>query len=132
MTNTISLTLLAAITFNGAMVEAGEIIELPSKSAESLIAEGQAKRNEVSEAQGVPTDEEKVEGEQLLTEEPSEPSEDDKVLKTKALDDKYKGQIPALKEHAKEVDVQFAHDATKAEIIEAIITAGKDEAVLAK
>lgn len=129
MTNTIIVTLLVAITFNGATVEAGESIELPAKSAESLIAEGGAKRNEPSEAPGLPTGDEKDEGEQSTTD---ELTEDWKALKTKALDDKYKGQIPALKEHAKEVDVQFAHDATKAEIIEAIIAAGKEDAVLAK
>lgn len=108
------LKLIEQVTFNGAHVEAGEEIELSEISAQALIAEGKA---------------EALEPEALEPEAPKTPDDtpaDDKV----ALDKKYTSKIPELKEHAKAADVEFKHDATKAEIIDAVIEAGKAADVL--
>ena len=97
------IKLLAAVTFSGAHVDANEEIELPEFSAKALIEEGKA---------------------EALEEAPAGDKQ--------ALDVKYKGKVPELKEHAKEFDIEFKHDATKAEIIDAIIEAGKVADVLGK
>ena len=103
------LKLIEQVTFNGAHIEAGEEIELSEKSAKALIAEGKAESLEPVES-----------------EKQDESPADDKA----ALDKKYTSKIPELKEHAKAADVEFKHDATKAEIIEAVIEAGKAADVL--
>lgn len=103
------LKLIEQVTFNGAHVEAGEEIELSEISAQALIAEGKA---------------EALEPEAPKT--PDDSPADDKA----ALDKKYTSKIPELKEHAKAADVEFKHDATKAEIIDAVIEAGKAADVL--
>lgn len=100
------IKLLDQVTFEGAHVEAGEEIELSDFSAKALVAEGKA--------------------EALEQQAPQTPPAGDKD----ALDKKYTGKIPELKEHAKAADVEFKHDATKAEIIDAIIEAEKAADVL--
>jgi len=132
MTNTINVILTAAITFNGAIVEKDETIELPEKSAKALIAEGSAKEGTPSEAKNGTLEPSNVKGEQEEGDGIKTSPEDEKELIRKALDAKYVSRIAELKEHAKEADVQFAHDATKVIIIDAVIEAGKAEAVLAK
>ena len=132
MTNTINVILTAAITFNGAIVEKGETIELPEKSAKALIAEGSAKEGTTSEAKNGTLEPSNGNSEQEEGDGSKTSPEDEKELIRKALDDKYVSRIAELKDHAKEADVQFAHDATKAAVIEAVIEAGKAEAVLAK
>lgn len=100
------IKLLKQVTVEGAHIEAGEELEVSELSAKALIAEGGA--------------------EALEQQAPQDPPAGDKD----ALDKKYTGKIPELKEHAKAADVEFKHDATKAEIIDAIIEAGKAADVL--
>lgn len=127
MTNTINVLLTAAVTYNGATVDAGETIELPEKSALALINEGTA-----TEAEKGTLEPSNENGNQEDGEGTNEAQTKANELNKQALDDKYKGKIPELKEHAKEVEVEFAHDVTKEKLIEAILEAGKAEAVLAK
>lgn len=127
MTKTLTVLLAAAVHFNGAKVEAGELIELPENSALALIKEGNA-----SEAEKGTSETSKENGEQEPGTDPNEAETAAYELNKRALDDKYKGKIPELKDHAKEVEVEFAHDVTKEKLIEAILEAGKAEAVLAK
>ncbi|MED3571957.1 hypothetical protein [Cytobacillus praedii] len=128
-----------SITFNGAIIGEGEIVQLPIKSAKALIEEGKG-ITPVPDEKTAKT----LEGALSLntgdngnphlspSEDPKDQTEEELSLIRKALDDKYKGGIPTLKEHAKEAGVEFPYDANKGEIIEAVITAGKAEAVLAK
>lgn len=127
MTKSISVILSAAVTFNGATVEAGETIELPEKSALALVKEGTA-----SEAEKGTLEPSNENGNQEDGEGTNDAGAEAYELNKQALDDKYVGKIPELKAHAKEVEVEFAHDATKGDIIEAVLEAGKAEAVLAK
>lgn len=132
MTKTMTVYLASAITFNGAIVDKGESIELPEKSAKALIEEGLAEAGTSSKAKKG-TSQTSGEKDGQSNEEGEQGSEtDENELIRKALDDKYKGKVPELKEHAKEADVQVPYDATKADIIEAIIKAGKAEAIQAK
>lgn len=127
MTKTLTVLLAAAVHFNGAKVEAGETIELPENSALALIKEGTASEAEKGTPEGS-NENGKEEGDEGSEEALAAAYE----LNKRALDDKYVGKVKDLKEHAKEVEVEFAHDVTKEKLIEAILTAGKAEAVLAK
>lgn len=127
MAKTVKVFLTSAITFNGAIVDKGESIELPEKSAQALINEGTA-----SESKKEALEASNENGEQTPTGDDNGSQDESYALNMQALNDKYVGRIPELKEHAKEADVQFPHDATKGEIIEAIVQAGKAEAILAK
>jgi hypothetical protein len=147
MSKTMHVILTQAITLGGSIVAADEVVELTEKSAQALIDEGKAEAVEPDEetgkalnAAGSPGSDEtgdphltpSEDGKDGTDGQPAANNEEEIEKLRKALDDKYKGEIPALKDHAKEVDVQFAHDATKGEIIAAVIEAGKGEAVLAK
>lgn len=121
-----------SITFSGAHVGKGEIVELPTKSAQALIDEGKALEAEPDAEtkkalEGV-TEGDKGGGIRI-------PSEDETGGKfesldgiKKALDKQYKADD--LKAAAKAADIQFAHDATKPEVINAVIAAGKAEELL--
>lgn len=120
--------LIEAVTVESGEVAAGEYIELSEKSAKALIAEGRAELDEeqieadsITEKQKAAEEEAKAIAEKKAVEE---------LAKTrKALDSKYK--VEELAAAAKEAGVEFAFDAKKADIIEAIIAAGKAEALLA-
>ncbi|WP_332648888.1 hypothetical protein [Lysinibacillus sp. 54212] len=121
--------LLAAITLNGAIVEAGKTEELSLLSANALIAEGKAEEVAQEGTGG------QQKGATELNEQnsggaPKVPTEDELTLLRKALDDKYNRD--PLAEEAKKVGVEFPYDAKKAVIIEAVIEAGKAEALLAE
>jgi hypothetical protein len=125
------------VTFNGSIVEAGEVIELSEKSAQALINEDKAAEatpdEETAKAlEGVGSPENDETGDPHLT-----PSEDQKdqagealELITSALNAKYNRD--PLAEEAKAVGVEFPYDAKKGEIIQAVIEAGKAEVLLAK
>lgn len=136
MTKTKFVFLDEAVTFNGSTVEAGEVIELGELSAQALIKEGKgreatpdAETAKALEGAGSPGSDDK--GDQHLTpsEDPKKPTEELELI-TKALNDKYNRD--PLAEAAKEVGVEFPYDAKKGEIIEAVIKAGKAEALLHK
>jgi len=126
--------LLGPVTYNGSIVEAGEILELPEKSAKSLVGDKIAEFiNEMKPATVDVTDETGDEG---TTDTPAEKNEatgennsqeDIEKLK-KALDNKYNKE--PLAEKAKELGVEFPYDAKKAEIIDAVIAAGKADVLL--
>jgi hypothetical protein len=133
--NTKFLLLKEDLTFNGATVEAGEIIELPEMSAQALIDEEKAEEVEpeggkLPDGTEDPGNDDKGDGRPN----PSEGSEDDTSkqldLTKKALNDKYTRDD--LAKEAKAIEVEFAYDAKKGEIIEAVVTAGKAEVLLAK
>lgn len=132
------LLLNEALTFNGAIVEAGEVIELPEKSAQALIEEGKAKEvipdEETGKALGgvgSPGNDETTDPHLTPSNNPeNEPGEELELIK-KALSDKYE-DVEALREVAKEVDIAVAWNAGKDTVINKIIEAGKAEAVLAK
>lgn len=128
MSKAITVTLLAAVTFNGALLEKGDVVELSENSARSLIAEGGA---EASEATGSDLSGSEGSGTQKPTDDETGDQDEALAIMTKALDDKYVNRIPELKEHAVKADIQFAHDATKKEVIEAVLAAGKGDTILA-
>ena len=121
------------ITIGGAHIGKGEVVELSPLSAQALIDEGMA-----SEAK--PDDESKKgiqgaadsgkDGDDLTPSTDLISSTDEGLDGTrKALEKKFK--VEDLKIAAKNADVQFAHDAVKADVVNAIITAGKADELLA-
>lgn len=113
------IRLLKPVTLESSEVPAGEIIDVSELSAGALINEGAA------EATEGPTSDETPKGD--LTTGNAEELEAEKLRA--ALDSKYKRD--ELADAAKEVGVEFAFDAKKAEIVSAVIAAGKSEALLA-
>ncbi|MCM3789429.1 hypothetical protein M3221_13570 [Domibacillus indicus] len=97
---TISVVLDAPITYNGEEIAKGEVIELPEKSAKSLIKEQTARE--------------------------VRPADEDVVRQ--ALDEKY-SDLADLKKAAEAAGVEFAANATKAKVIDAIIEQGKVDAL---
>lgn len=122
------LKLIAAVTFESGEIQPGEYIEVSEKSAKALIEEGRAvidaeqeEADRILEKQKAAEEEAKALAEKKAIEE---------LTKTrKALDGKYK--VEELAAAAKEAGVEFAFDAKKADIVEAVIAAGKAEALLA-
>lgn len=113
--------LIAPVTFESSELEPGEFIEVSEMSAKALMAEGRA----VMDEEGL-TDKEKEEAEKLLAEQAAA----EELEKTKkALNDKYTRENLAAA--AKEAGVEFAYDAKKEDIVNAVITAEKAEALLA-
>jgi hypothetical protein len=111
------LLLNEALTFNGAIVEAGDVIELSELSADALINEEKAVEVEPDkETRKALKGEMSPEGKEAT-------GSDDKG-------DKYTRD--KLAEEAKAVEVEFAYDAKKGEIIDAVAAAGKAEVLLAK
>jgi hypothetical protein len=134
--------LAAAVTLHGREVAAGNVIELPEKSARALVNEGLGVFAEPTAgtaaelaalANGNPVENGATQhGGQL-------PPDGGNVANTgaqyaeieklkKALDNQYKKD--ELAEAAKAIGVDFPYDANKAEIIEAAIEQGKAEALL--
>jgi hypothetical protein len=104
--------LLGELTYNGAIVKPGETLELGELSAKAAVLEGRAVYEESTEP------EEKVQP----SVDPVAANDAAKDQLKKAIDGRYtKDQ---LEEIAKENGVEFAYDARKAEIIEAVIAAG--------
>lgn len=114
--------LTVAVTFNGAHVEAGEVIELTEKSGQALVEEDKAVEVEPDGETLKALQEPAGEGGQ----EPDPAEADAKTVK--ALDDQYKRD--ELATAAKEAGVEFAYDAKKGEIIAAVMEQGKAEALL--
>lgn len=120
--------LIAPVTVESGELEAGEYIEVSEKSAKALIAEGRAiideeqiEADRILEKQKAAEEEAKALAEQQAVE---------ALVKTrKALDSKYK--VEELATAAKEAGVEFAFDAKKADIIEAVIAAEKADDLLA-
>jgi hypothetical protein len=100
------------VSFGGADLDVGAIIELPEKSAAALIAEGKATAVTPTEETAVALDK--------LPEGDNEPTEAEK--QAKALDGQYKRD--ELYEAAKEAGVDIAFDAKKGEIVAAVIAQG--------
>lgn len=130
----LKVKLLRPVTYSGAIVEAGEEIILSEKSANSLVADKVAVAvvNQEPATVGV-TGEPGGEGTNgtpgeadALKDEIDGQEELAKVIK--ALDDKYNRD--PLAAAAKDLGVEFAYDAKKAEIIEAVIAADKAEVML--
>ncbi|MGG3803163.1 hypothetical protein [Metabacillus fastidiosus] len=130
MSNTKHIILDEAITYQGAILPVGEVVELPAKSAQALIDEGKGRQAENYEGSKPASSGNKNNSTSSQTGTDEEAERIEKLRK--ALDEKYKNAIPALKEHAKAENVQFTSEATKAEIIAAVIEAGKAEEILAK
>lgn len=106
------------VTFQGADVTVGETLELGAASADSLVAEGFAEFiDESSEPAGGNQDDEAAQ---------AAAAELERIKK--ALDDQYKA--PELKDAAKDAGVEFAYDATKPEVIQAVIDQDKAAALL--
>lgn len=127
--------LLKPVTFNGAIVEAGEEIEVAERSAASLVADKVAEYLGEKTAATVGVSDETVDsGTTATPDEENAPtgesgaSNEADAKAAKALDDKYKRD--ELATAAKDAGVEFPYDAKKAEIIEAVMTAGKAETLL--
>lgn len=115
---TVIKTLLAVaegITKDGAPIEVGETFQTNEKSAASLVKEGFAEYAEEEQTPREPDTNGPEQGEELEN-------------KRKALDDQYKKDD--LAEEAKKVGVEFAYDAKKDVIIQAIIDQGKVDEIL--
>lgn len=113
--------LTAVVTHGRHNLEPGTVIELPEASALALINEERAKP---AEEKGDPALLIGAEG--VIDPEAAAREVVEKMRK--ALDDKYKRD--PLAEAAKNVGVEFAYDATKAEIIDAVIAAGKADILI--
>lgn len=100
--------------------EVGQEVEISLRSADALIAEGKAKPiEEKAEENPSGGNGQGQSGDNL----------DDLAKLTAAIDAKFKKED--LTEAAKKLEVQFAYDAKKADVIAAVIAAGKGEAILA-
>lgn len=112
---------ISPVTFEGSEVQPGEFIEVSDLSAKALIAEGRAA-----------VDEEALNEEEKAAYEAQEAAaakEAEAAKVKKALNDKFTRDDLAAA--AKEAAVEFAYDAKKADIVDAVIAAGKAEALLA-
>lgn len=145
---TIFVLLTVAVMLGGVTIAAGEIIELPEKSALALIGEGKAERvtpdegttaalsqdaggqnppQSPGEGDNSPDNQNAPEGQPGgLNDAPPEGDEAEKVFK--AIDAQYKRD--ELAEAAKLAGVDFAYDAKKGDIIQAAIDQGKAAAIL--
>lgn len=131
MMTKMKITLLAAVTFAGAILEAGESLELSERSAKALIDEGKAKPTKTSKKPPVNDSEGGKEPEVGKdANEQTEANSEDSGKISSALDDKYKRD--ELAEAAKKAGVEFPFDARKQEIIDTVIEAGKADALLAE
>jgi hypothetical protein len=137
MTKTKYVFLKENVTFNGSIVEAGEVIELSEKSAQALINEDKAaeaipdeETGKALEGAGSPENDETGNKHLTTSEDPEKTAGEELELITSALNAKYNRD--PLAEEAKAVGVQFPYDAKKSEIIQAVIEAGKAEVLLAK
>jgi hypothetical protein len=136
----LKVEIIGPVTLGYSTIDSG-IIELDEVSANALVAEGKAKHVENQEGgngAGVSGDANTSVDAQKGAKNPAD-GEDDKLqgvgannpadeavaLMRKALDDKFKRD--ELAEAAKAIGVEFAYDAKKAEIVEAVIAAGKAE-----
>lgn len=133
------------VTLGGKDVAPGEVVDLKEKSAASLVAEGGAEYVE-EEAAGSPQDDETgAEGTNTLpdqvTGQEGAAEGQEEAGKTEALQDeaeleKLKAALDAkykrdeLAKAAKEIGVEFKYNAKNAEIIDAVVAAGKAEALL--
>lgn len=126
--------LLEPVTFGGSIIDAGEEVNLSELSAAALVKEGGAEYvgeispaslGDLNENQGEGTTG-TPEGEKALEGQINAQEELEKIKKT--LDAKYNRD--PLAEAAKEMGVEFAFNAKKAEIIDAVVEAGKAEALL--
>lgn len=123
------------VTFCGSIVEAGETLELSESNAKSLVEESMAEYiDEITPAVADDLDE-TVDGSIKGIDEENddlkndfEASEEDLAKVRKTLDDKYKRDD--LAKEAKELGVEFAYNAKKDEIIEAVIAADKAQVLL--
>lgn len=129
--------LTAPVTFNGAHIEAGEVIELGELSAQALIEEGKAKAAEPTaetkdalERPETPQEGEDADPHLTPSEDDEEPAEEELARMTKALNAKYTRDD--LADEAKAVGVEFAFNAKKGEIIQAVIEADKADVLLQK
>lgn len=125
------------VTFCGSHLQPGEVVELTVKSADALINEGKG-------CEAIPDEEtknalESLEGTVATSEEndeqtPSENENGESSLDSDeisiSLDKKYKAD--ELKDAAKAAGVEFPYDSKKGEVINAVIEAGKAEALLAE
>lgn len=131
-------------TFQGHAVEAGEKMCLPDKSADSLVAAGEAEftgdephddngDGDEKPGNGVNSGDNTHPGTNTTPKDekqPTEPlTEETKLKLSKALDGAF--HHGPLADAAKEAGVEFAYDAKKYEIVMAIIEQGKAQAVLA-
>jgi len=141
MSKTKYVLLKEPVTFNGAIVEAEEVVELGALSAKALIDEGKAvevtpdaETGKALEGAGSPGSGDNTDPHQVVPSEPKIDPENDKdkdlELTKKALNDKFNRD--PLAEEAKAVGVEFPYDAKKGEIIQAVIEAGKAEVLLEK
>ncbi|MGP9042108.1 DUF7210 family protein [Cytobacillus kochii] len=124
------------VTFNGAIIQAGEVLELSELSAKALVEEGKGEEVTAEENQNPPEGTEvteeggKAKEDLRHSENKEDGAGDDTALVVKALEDKYNRD--PLAEAAKGVGVEFAFNAKKGEIIQAVIQAGKAEVLLQK
>lgn len=112
--------LILPVTLEGSEVQAGEFITLSDLSAKALIAEGRV----VIDEEALSTEEKAA----LEAKEAAEAKEAELAKVKKALNDKYTRDDLAAK--AKEIGVEFAYDAKKGDIVDAVIAADKAEALL--
>lgn len=112
------------VTFDGKDAAVGDVIEVSDMGAKALIEEGKARP---AGADGKPKD---VDDEDTTAAGPTNPeanpqaaAEAEVEKQRQALDSQYK--LDELKEAAKAAGVDFAFNATKAQVIDAIMEQGK-------
>lgn len=123
------------VTVGRSEIPVGDVIDLPTADADSLIADGFAKAEKVAAAQTAENDpegDEKTGEVQTPSGTPggsTDDGQDDEVVKIrKALDAQYNKDD--LIKAAKDAGVEFEYDAKKAEIIEAVIAQNKAAVLL--
>ena len=115
------------VSFQGKDRPAGDVLDLPERSAKCLVDAGVA--GYVPEQAPVsPPGGEKDEKSSLLPDGDLVAQEDEVARLTKALEDQYKRD--ELADAAKIMGVEFKYDAKKAEIVAASIEQGKAAALL--
>lgn len=105
------------ITLAGEPIKAGDVVELPERSAQALINEGKAAE---ATADG---DTQKALEDLPPAEDVQKNAEADLEMTRSALDSQYK--LDDLKPAAKDAGVEFAYDVKKGDLITAIIEQGK-------
>lgn len=125
--------LVSGITLEGVDLEVGDEVTLPKHSASSLVKEELAEYMDDGLSLDVNDGEghgDKLPGGGAAGQLQGQPGADNAAKISSAIDAKFKGNKEGLEGAAKSLGVEFKYDATRADIIEAVIAAGKAEAIL--
>lgn len=123
----LNVKLLRPVTMDSGHIQAGEILELTDLSGKALVEEGAAEYADLEEGkqEAAPGNDQEAE---KIAEDLAQAEELAKAVR--ALNEKYNRD--PLAEEAKKMGVEFAFDAKKAEIVEAVVAAGKLGALLSQ